>query len=106
MRVGNVTAVLADIASSKPWSHTLAGAGGSAYQGQTGTTLGTTALLTNNLAAGAGAVQTNTTAALGSGYGGQFTAQPTLAIGTDGILSSYQVPLGTATIPGKTLYVT
>ena len=53
------------------------------YQGQTGQTLGSTALYTNNLAAGAGAVMTNTTAALGSGLGGQFSALPTLAVGTD-----------------------
>jgi len=50
-------------------------------QGQTGHAVGTTALLPNNLAPGAGAVMTNTTAALGVGLGGQFSAQPTLAVG-------------------------
>ena len=74
-------------------------------QGQTGQTAGTTALYSNSLAAGAGAVMTNTTAALGSGLGGQFSALPTLAAGTDGIVSSYQNPLPTAAIPGKTLYI-
>jgi hypothetical protein len=49
---------------------------------------------------------TNTTAALGVGLGGQFTALPTLAVATDGIVCSYQVPLGTSTLPGKTLYIT
>jgi hypothetical protein len=53
------------------------------YQGQTGQTLGSTALYTNSQAAGAGAAMTNTTAALGSGLGGQFAALPTLAISTD-----------------------
>jgi len=74
-------------------------------QGQTGHTMGSTALLTNNLAAGAGAAMTNTTAALGSGLGGQFAALPTLTVGTDGIVCSYQNPVPTAAIPGKTLYI-
>lgn len=72
-------------------------------QGQAGQTMGTTALYTNSLAAGAGAVMTNTTAALGSGLGGQFSALPTLAVSTDGIVCSYQNPLGTVAITGKQL---
>lgn len=74
-------------------------------QGQTGQTMGSTALYSNSLAAGAGAAMTNTTAALGTGLGGQFSALPTLAAGTDGIVCSYQNPLATAAIPGKTLYI-
>lgn len=65
--------------------------------GQNGGTIGTTALYTNSLAAGAGAAMTNTTAALGSGLGGQFTTTPTLAVPTDGVLCSYQVPAGSVT---------
>ena len=94
------------MANSKPWPHIQAGSGLMGYQGQTGQTLGTTALLTNNLAAGAGAAMTNTTANLGSGLGGQFSALPTLATSTDGILCSYQVPTGTSTSPGNKLYIT
>jgi hypothetical protein len=67
--------------------------------------MGSTALYSNSLAPTAGAVMTNTTAALGSGLGGQFSALPTLAVNTDGIISSYQVPIGTSVLPGKTLYV-
>jgi hypothetical protein len=67
--------------------------------------MGSTALLTNSLAPGAGAAMTNTTAALGSGLGGQFAALPTLAANTDGVVCSYQNPLPTAAIPGKTLYI-
>ena len=106
MKVSNVNVTFADMNTNKIWSHILTGAGGHLSQGQTGQTLGSTALYTNNLAAGAGAAMTNTTAALGSGLGGQFTALPTLATGTDGIVSSYQVPLGTASVPGKSLYIT
>jgi hypothetical protein len=74
-------------------------------QGQTGNAMGSTALLTNSLAAGAGVAMTNTTAALGSGLGGQFATQPTLAVGTDGIVCSYLNPIPTSAIPGKTLYL-
>lgn len=106
MKVSMSNVVLAETNTQKPWSHVLAGMGSMGYQGQTGQTLGTTALYSNSLAAGAGAIMTNTTAALGSGLGGQFSALPTLAAGTDGIMSSFQVPAGTATAPGKTLYIT
>lgn len=74
-------------------------------QGQQGQTMGSTALLTNSLAAGAGAAMTNTAASLGSGLGGQFAALPTLAAGTDGIVCSFQNPAATSAIAGKTLYI-
>jgi hypothetical protein len=107
IKVGYVNISLGDMATNKPWSHAMAGAGSMAYQAQTGAAaLGTLALYSNSLAAGAGAAMTNTTAALSSGLGGQFTTQPTLTAGTDGIVSSYQNPLGTNAVPGKTLYIT
>lgn len=107
MKISTVNVSFADQNGNKPWSHIITGSGGHASQGQTGqATLGTTALYTNSLAAGAGIAATNTTAALGSGLGGQFAVQPTLAVGTDGIISSYQVPLGTSILPGKSLYIT
>lgn len=81
-------------------------AGKSSAQGQQGHTMGSTALYSNSLAPGAGVAMTNTTAALGSGLGGQFAALPTLAANTDGIVSSYQNPAATAAIPGKSLYIT
>lgn len=105
MKVAMVNVTLADQTSNKAWPHVLAGAGAHNSQGQTGGTLGSTALYTNSLAVGAGAAMTNTTAALGVGLGGQFTTQPTLAAGTDGIVSSYQVPVGTAAYPGKSIYI-
>lgn len=106
MKVSFVNATLADQNTNKPWSHTISGYGGHSSQGQTGQVIGTTALFSNNLAVGAGVAMTNTTAALGVGLGGQFSTQPTLAVGTDGIVSSFQVPLGTSLIPGKSLYIT
>lgn len=106
-RIGYVNISLGDMSTVKPWPHVMAGAGGQAYQFQSGAAaLGTSALYSNSLAAGAGAAMTNTTAALGTGLGGQFTTTPTLTAGTDGIVCSYLVPVGTSAIPGKSLYVT
>lgn len=106
MKVSFTNVTLADQNTSKLWNAILCGAGGHSSQGQTAQTMGSTALLSNNLAVGAGAAMTNTTAALGSGLGGQFSAQPTLVVGTDGIVCSYQVPLGSSNTPGKSLYIT
>jgi hypothetical protein len=106
MKISFVNVTMADQNTSKLWNSILCGAGGHSSQGQTGQTMGSTALYSNNLAAGAGVAMTNTTAALGSGLGGQFSALPTLAVGTDGIVSNFQVPLGSSLIPAKTLYIT
>jgi hypothetical protein len=106
LRIGSLFIGLQDAAGLGKDNATVMALGGrSASQGQTGHTMGSTALLTNSLAAGAGVAPTNTTAALGSGLGGQFAAQPTLAVGTDGIISSYQNPVATSAITGKTLYI-
>jgi hypothetical protein len=77
-----------------------------ASQGQNGGTMGSTALFTNSLAPGAGAAMTNTTVALGSGFGGQFAAQPTLTASTDGIMQSYQNPVGGVNQTPRNLIVT
>lgn len=90
----------------KPYSHIQTGKGLMGSQGTNGNTMGSTALFTNSLAAGAGAAMTNTTAALGSGLGGQFSTQPTLAVSTDGIVSSFQVPAGSINVVPRTLYIT
>lgn len=106
MKVAMVNVTFADQNGNKQWPHIIAGSGGHLSQGQTSGTLGTTALYSNSLPAGVGAAATNTAASLGSGLGGQFSVQPTLTVGTDGIISSYQVPLGTASVPGRSLYIT
>ena len=106
MKISHLDVFLAEAISGKPWAHIQAGQGDFAYQGFTGSTLGTTALYSNSLISGAGVTLTNTTAPAGSGLGGQFTVQPLLAVGTDGILASFQVPAGTVLVQGKTLYIT
>lgn len=99
-----VTALGPDM--SRSWETQKAGFGHMASQGQNGGTMGSSALLTNNLAPGAGAAMTNTTAALGSGLGGQFAALPTLAANTDGIMASFQNPAGGINQTSRNLIIT
>jgi len=106
LKVGMVGVTLSDIVSQKLWSHVMVGQGGTITQGQSASALGTTALYTNSLALSAGAAAANSSAALGSGLGGQFSLQPTLAAPNDGIISSYQVPAGTVAVPGRMFYLT
>lgn len=105
-RFSDVNIWMADTEATKPWCEQMSGQGQCAYQGQDGGTLGTSALYTNSLGAGAGAALTNTTAAAGSGLGGQFSVQPTLAAGSDGILQSFQNPVGGPTQTPRMLYIT
>lgn len=105
LQIGEVRVFMRDVGDARPFSQSMAGMGGMGSQGHAGATQGSTALYTNSLAAGAGVAATNTTAALGSGLGGQFALQPTLAAGTDGIISSYLVPAATALIPGESLII-
>jgi hypothetical protein len=74
------------------------------YQGYQGGTQGSLANYVNSTNPTA-AVPTNTTAALGSGMGGQFWETASLAVNTDGIISSYQNPVGTSTLPGKRMII-
>jgi hypothetical protein len=77
------------------------------YQGLSGGTLGTLArvgtITTGNEANVTAAVPTTTTAALGSGLGGTFWETVSLAVNTDGIIMSYQVPAGTVNVAGRRL---
>ena len=75
-----------------------------AYQGLSGGTMGSLANYANS-ANPTAAVPTNTTAALGSGLGGQFWETATLAVNTDGVISSYQVPVATVNLPGRRLVI-
>lgn len=105
MKVGSVVVMLYDSNEIRDYRLLLTGMGGTAAQGHTGITMGSTAVSVNSTNPTA-AVPTNTTAALGSGLGGEFWETDTLAITTDGIISSYQVPVGTSTSPGMSLYIT
>lgn len=76
------------------------------YQGLSGGTMGSLSAYTNNTNPTA-AVPSNTalTANLPNGLGGQAWETASLALNTDGIILSYQIPAGTVSIPGKRLKV-
>lgn len=66
-----------------------------AYQGLSGGTIGSLmsgTVTTGSVVPPTAAVPTNTTAALGTGLGGTFYETVSLAVATDGIICSYQVP--------------
>ena len=96
---------------NKPWGHAMAGSGQNAYQVQPGSASLTLPILSNYVVSAAPAAMTlsNTTtaaatyASLGGQY--QFTV-PATAAETDFIMFGWQNPTGSATLPGKTLYIT
>ena len=105
LKVASVGVNVKDLDLGRNIAQISAGMGGHATQGQTGGTLGSTSNITNNLALAAATALSNTTAVV-TGLGGQCTVNPSLAVGTDGIICSYRAPLGTAVLPGKTLMIT
>ena len=104
-KVFNMQVTLYGINTNKPWPHIKSSEGLNASQGQNGGTMGNTALYVNNTAPTA-AIPTNTTAALGSGLGGSFYETMSIAVTTDGIISSYQNPAGSINITPRNLYIT
>jgi len=105
LKIGQVNITLGECNTLKAWREVRVLGGGHCSQGQTGQTLGTTANYANS-ANPTAAVPTNTTAALATGFGGQFWETDTLAVTTDGIVQSYQNPVGTNTALGKNLLIT
>lgn len=75
------------------------------YQGLSGGTMGSLAGYANNTNPTA-AVPTNTTSTVLTALGGQGWETDTLAVNTDGVIMSYQVPAGTVNVPGKVLKIT
>ena len=102
--IGFVSVASGDHNTNKPWSHAMVGSSQGAYQIQQGAAASQTANWTNS-SAPASATLSNTTA----GYttlGGQWQAAASATNETDWALFAYLVPQGTATAPGKTLYIT
>lgn len=105
IRVGDVSLICGDIATNKPWASQMAGMGQMGYQGQAGGTMGTTALLPNATAA---TTLTGTalsqTAAIATGLGGQAGITAGVA-GLDGLVTAFQVPVGSVTQPPRNLTI-
>jgi hypothetical protein len=105
VRIPIYTITQGGFATNRPWDHTMVASGAVAAQGQTGGTQGANGNYTNNLASGAGVALANGSTAA-TGLTVQVGVQPTLAVGTDGILASFQVPVPSTTISGKTFLAT
>lgn len=105
-----------DFATNKPWSHQLAGSGGGAYTVQPGSTSGptvsrgatATAGWPNSAQARGAGTWTATTAPAVNSLGGQWVspAISTLTSEADYPVFAYLNPAGTATLAGRTLYIT
>jgi hypothetical protein len=115
LTVGFVNVGLGDQNVNKPWQHAMAGMGGGAYQFQHGNTPGPTV----TRASGAAGHPANTTARIAGTWtatsapalnnlGGLWTspAMSTLTSDADYPVFAFLNPAGSATLPGKTLYVT
>lgn len=106
MRMSDITISLMDLATNKPWAQQLATMGRMAYQGQSGGTMGTSALLPNATAAttvtGAALSQT---VALATGLGGQAGITATVA-GVDGLVTNFRVPIGGLNQTARNLIIT
>lgn len=105
-KVGCVNISQGDVASFRSWQQQMAGCGLMAYQGQNGGTMGTTALLPNATAATTvtgGAI--SQTVAIATGLGGQAGIVAGVP-GADGLVTAFQVPLGSATQTPRNLVIT
>lgn len=115
VELGFLNVSMGDQDSGKPWPHVMAGSGGGAYQTQPGVASGGTvsrAAAGNGWPASATAktsgTWTATSAPATSELGGRWLspAISTLTSEADYPVFAYLNPVGTATLPGKTLHVT
>lgn len=104
-KVGSIHITQTDISTNRTWGEQMS-VQNNAYQGQDGDTMGSLAIYSNSALAAAAALANATAAAGNTGLGGVVLVLPTLTAGTDGILFSYQNPVGSVTQTPKTLVVT
>ena len=105
LSVSSIAVSQEDMNTGKPYQNIMAGMGAISSQGQNGMPSGSTAQYSNN-SAPTQSTGSNTQALLGSGLGGQFIWSGTIVNGaTDYIISSYQNPVATDILSGKTLYI-
>jgi hypothetical protein len=111
LEVAWVNVTQGDMNTNKPWSHVMVGGGGGSYQVQPGNASLTLPITSNYVVSAAPAAMTlsNTTTAAGTyaSLGGQYQfTVPATAAETDFIMFGWQNTAGSATLPGKTLYIT
>ncbi len=92
---------------ARSWATQKAGFGHMAYQGQNGGTMGSTSNF-GNAAFGAASALSNTAVGTGNpvGLGGYCNDLCTLAAGTDGIVTSFQNPVGGVNQTARNLIIT
>lgn len=103
MLVGSYAVSLGGMVFNRSLGETFNAALGS-YQGLSGGTMGSLASYANS-ANPTAAVPTNTTSTVLTALGGQGWETDTLAVNTDGIIMSYQVPAGTVAVQGRRLRI-
>ena len=110
MRISALEIHTQDANTSKPWADILCGMGMHGSQGQTGGTMGSTAVYINSTNPTAAAL--SNTVALNTGLGGHAlsTAAPvgvgtSAGASTDYIITNYANAAGTNAVPGRTLYI-
>lgn len=115
IEIGFINASIGDQSNNKPWIHSMCGLGGGAYVTQQGNSTAGTVTRTNgahgwpaSATARIAGTWTATSAPALNSLGGLWTspAISTLTSDADYPVFAYQNPAGTATLPGKTLYVT
>lgn len=108
VKIGEVRVFLRDINVTRSWPQVMAGLGNMGSQGQSGTTMGSTALMVN--AVGTALVATAPSAVAPAtvflGQGGNVLITLTTAINTDVFVMGALVPVGTTAINGKSLVIT
>lgn len=113
--VGLINVSVGEMNTGKPWTHVMTGAGGGSYQTQPGNAAGPTITRASgstgwpaSATARIAGTWTATSAPALNNLGGLWTtpAISTLASDADYPVFSYLNPAGTASLPGKTLYVT
>jgi hypothetical protein len=105
--IGYINVGYGDQNVNKPWGHVLAGAGHGAYQAPTGTTSGQLSFWQNSVAPPT--VTPSNTAAGYTYLGGQWlmaSQGAQSAAEADWIMYGYQVPPGTTSNAGRSLYIT
>lgn len=109
MRVSDITIFLNDVQIQQPLSHQAAAWGQMAYQGQNGSTVGSTQNI-GTITTGSSAIPTSAagsnTAANATGLGGTGAVNAAAGGATDYIATSYQNPASTINIVGRNLYIT
>ena len=105
MKVAACTVTQQDVDFNMPFPQQQSMMGLNGSQGTDGGTMGSTAVLTNSATAAAAALVNTTASAQFTGLGGAFLVLPTLTAGTDGLLCSFQVPVGSTSQTAKALVI-